>query len=84
VVSPDTAEPDGFATAGQALGPPNQLLIALPALPPSARAVPDDPGFRGRGLLMMSTCMAAMHIEHNASGTAVTLSSNPVPSRADT
>jgi anti-sigma regulatory factor (Ser/Thr protein kinase) len=42
------------------------------------RPVPARPGYRGRGLLMMSTCMAAVHIEHNAGGTAVTLSSRPV------
>jgi serine/threonine-protein kinase RsbW len=45
------------------------------------RPIPEDPGYRGRGLLMMSTCMSGLHIEHNAGGTSVTLSSNPVPAR---
>ncbi|WP_214401344.1 ATP-binding protein [Pseudonocardia lacus] len=43
------------------------------------RPVPADPGFRGRGLLMMSTCMASLHIEHSAGGTAVTMTSNALP-----
>jgi anti-sigma regulatory factor (Ser/Thr protein kinase) len=48
------------------------------------RAVPEDRGYRGRGLLMMTACMAELHIEHNAGGTAVTLSSNPVPAGSQT
>ena len=43
------------------------------------RPVPVDPGRRGRGLLMMSTCMASLHIEHSAGGTSVTMTSNALP-----
>lgn len=43
------------------------------------RPAPHDPGHRGRGLLMMSSCMASLHIEHSSGGTAVTMSSVPVP-----
>ncbi|MCO1654115.1 ATP-binding protein [Pseudonocardia humida] len=43
------------------------------------RPVPADPGLRGRGLLMMSTCTASLHIEHSAGGTAVTMTSKPLP-----
>ncbi len=43
------------------------------------RTAPADPGHRGRGLLMMSACMASLHIEHNAGGTSVTMISTPVP-----
>jgi anti-sigma regulatory factor (Ser/Thr protein kinase) len=43
------------------------------------RPAPADPGHRGRGLLMMSACMPALHIEHTAGGTAVTMTSAPVP-----
>jgi anti-sigma regulatory factor (Ser/Thr protein kinase) len=43
------------------------------------RPVPADPGHRGRGLLMMSACMASLHIEHNTGGTSVTMISAPVP-----
>jgi serine/threonine-protein kinase RsbW len=39
------------------------------------RPVPADPGHRGRGLLMMSTCMASLHIEHSSGGTSVTMTS---------
>jgi anti-sigma regulatory factor (Ser/Thr protein kinase) len=43
------------------------------------RPVPVDPGLRGRGLLMMSTCMASLHIEHSGGGTAVTMTSTALP-----
>ncbi|MCO1654577.1 ATP-binding protein [Pseudonocardia humida] len=42
------------------------------------RPVPPDPGHRGRGLHMMSTCVATMHIEQGGQGTSVTLTSAPV------
>ena len=47
------------------------------------RPVPADPGYRGRGLLMMSTCMASLHIEHSAGGTAVTMTSNALAPAVD-
>ncbi|CAA9392384.1 MAG: Serine phosphatase RsbU, regulator of sigma subunit [uncultured Pseudonocardia sp.] len=43
------------------------------------RPVPADPGHRGRGLLMMSACMASLHIEHNTGGTSVVMISTLVP-----
>jgi anti-sigma regulatory factor (Ser/Thr protein kinase) len=43
------------------------------------RPVPAEPGHRGRGLRMMSACMPALHIEHSPGGTAVTMTSAPVP-----
>lgn len=43
------------------------------------RPVPPDPGHRGRGLLMMSVCMASVHIERGSGGTAVTMISASVP-----
>jgi serine/threonine-protein kinase RsbW len=42
------------------------------------RPIPTNPGHRGRGLLMMSTCMASLHIEHTTSGTSVTMTSAPL------
>jgi anti-sigma regulatory factor (Ser/Thr protein kinase) len=39
------------------------------------RAVPADPGYRGRGLLLMNTCMDSLHIEHSSGGTSVTMTS---------
>jgi anti-sigma regulatory factor (Ser/Thr protein kinase) len=39
------------------------------------RPAPADPGRRGRGLLMMTTCMATLHIEHSGGGTSVTMTS---------
>lgn len=42
------------------------------------RPVPVDPGHRGRGLLMMSSCMDGVHVEHGAGGTSVTMTSAPV------
>ncbi len=44
------------------------------------RPVPADPGYRGRGLRMMGACSAGLRIEHSAAGgTAVTMTSVPVP-----
>src|SRR5690349_4003880 len=42
------------------------------------RPVPPDPGHRGRGLHMMSTCVAIMRIDQGEHGTSVTLTSAPV------
>ncbi len=49
------------------------------------RPAPADPGYRGRGLLMMNACMAGVHIEYNAGGTSVTMISAPIrhDSRSD-
>ena len=43
------------------------------------RPVPQDNGNRGRGLLVMRTCMATLHIERTSGGTAVTMTSAPIP-----
>lgn len=42
------------------------------------RPVPVDPGHRGRGFLMMNSCMAGVHVEHGTGGTAVTMTSAPL------
>lgn len=49
------------------------------------RPAPADPGYRGRGLLMMNACMVGLHIEYNAGGTSVTMISAPIryDSRSD-
>ncbi len=42
------------------------------------RPAPADPGYRGRGLLMMGACMVGLHIEYDAGGTSVTMISAPL------
>jgi anti-sigma regulatory factor (Ser/Thr protein kinase) len=42
------------------------------------KLAPADPGFRGRGLLMMRYCMASVHIEPTPRGTTVIMTSRPV------
>jgi anti-sigma regulatory factor (Ser/Thr protein kinase) len=46
------------------------------------RPVLADPGYRGRGLVMMSSCMASLHIEHSSGGTSVTMTSAALASAA--
>jgi anti-sigma regulatory factor (Ser/Thr protein kinase) len=56
-------------------GPPGRRVTVSVTDQGRWRPVPADPGLRGRGLLVMSTCTASLHIEHSAGGTSVTMTS---------